>query len=446
MDHSASLATFPIRRLRRRAEVLTVGIITAFILCFSVWCLVAPKQTFSENENRALASWPVYSFAALKDGSYMSGIQTYLSDHFPLRDPFMTLKTKYEMLTGREEINDIYLAKDGYYIEAYKTPKQQKKIITQFQKLQDAITTGAKENVRVMLVPTAISTYNAKLPNCAPDRGVLRQVDTMNEIYAALPNMQKVDVWSALQAAAVQEETDRTQALGDADGAQPVAEAGDTDRTQASGDADGAQPVANAGDAVCDTYAADGLYYHTDHHWTTHGAYVGYQAYCGAAGIDPIPEADFQKSCVTTDFHGTIFSKLHDSTVPGDAITLYEYPANQLTVSYPDTGEVTDTLYNRDYLAQKDKYSMFLNNLHPLVEITNETADSDRQLVLIKDSYANSMVPFLVNHYQKIYVFDTRYYRFGPSSFINEHPEVTDVLLLYNMNTIDTDLGVGGIF
>lgn len=425
MDHSAPLSTSPIRRLRRRAEVLTVGIITAFILCFSVWCLVAPKQTFSENENRALASWPVYSFDTLKDGSYMSGIQTYLSDHFPLREPFMTLKTKYEMLTGREEINDIYLAKDGYYIEAYKTPKQQKKIISQFQKLQDAITTGAKENVRVMLVPTAISTYNAKLPNCAPDRGVLRQVDTMNEIYAALPNMQKVDAWSALQAAAAQEETDRTRA---------------------SGDADGAQPVTNAGDAVCDTSAADGLYYHTDHHWTTHGAYVGYQAYCDAAGLSPIPEADFQKTCVTTDFHGTIFSKLHDSTVPGDAITLYENPANRLTVSYPDTGEVTDTLYNRDYLAQKDKYSMFLNNLHPLVEITNETADSDRQLVLIKDSYANSMVPFLVNHYQKIYVFDTRYYRFGPSSFINEHPEVTDVLLLYNMNTIDTDLGVGGIF
>lgn len=425
MDHSASLSTSPIRRLRRRAEVLTVGIITAFILCFSVWCLVAPKQTFSENENRALASWPVYSFAALKDGSYMSGIQTYLSDHFPLRDPFMTLKTKYEMLTGREEINDIYLAKDGYYIEAYKTPKQQKKIITQFQKLQDAITTGAKENVRVMLVPTAISTYNAKLPGSAPDRGVLRQVDTMNEIYAALPNMQKVDAWSALQTAAAQENTDR-----------PLA----------SGNADGAQPVANAGDADRDTSTADGLYYHTDHHWTTHGAYVGYQAYCSAAGLSPIPEADFQKTCVTTDFHGTIFSKLHDSTVPGDAITLYEYPANQLTVSYPDTGEVTDTLYNRDYLAQKDKYSMFLNNLHPLVEITNASADSDRQLVLIKDSYANSMVPFLVHHYQKIYVFDTRYYRFGPSSFINEHPEVTDVLLLYNMNTIDTDLGVGGIF
>lgn len=74
-----------------------------------------------------------------------------------------------------------------------------------------------------MLVPTAISTYNAKLPGSAPDRGVLRQVDTMNEIYAALPNMQKVDAWSALQAAAAEEDTDHTRASGNADDAQPVA-------------------------------------------------------------------------------------------------------------------------------------------------------------------------------------------------------------------------------
>ena len=397
----SSAQTAGILRLRHTANVFTISVVTALILGLSLWCLAAPKQSFSENENRALATWPSYSFASLKDGSYMTGIQSYLSDHFPLRDQFMTLKTKFEMLSGKEEINSIYLAKDGYLIEAYKEPTQNQKIITQFQKLQDAITTDAKEHVRLMLVPTAISTYNNKLPDGAPDKGVLRQIDTMNTLYTALPSMQKVDAWRALQKAAEKEASEA---------------------------------------------ASTGLYYHTDHHWTTHGAYIGYQAYCQAAGLNPMPEKDFQQTVVTKDFHGTIYSKLHDSTVPGDSITLYENPADQLTVNYPDTGEVTDTLYNRDYLAQKDKYSMFLNNLHPLVEITNTAADSDRQLVLIKDSYANSMVPFLVHHYEKIYVLDTRYYRFGPSSFINEHPEVTDVLLLYNMNTIDTDLGIGGIF
>ena len=110
------------------------------------------------------------------------------------------------------------------------------------------------------------------------------------------------------------------------------------------------------------------------------------------------------------------------------------------------TGEITDSLYNLDYVLQKDKYSLFLNNLHTLIEITNENAESDRELVLIKDSYANSMVPFLTHHFQKIYVFDTRYYKQGPSSFIEDHPSVTDVLLLYNMNTLDSDSGIRGIY
>ena len=84
--------------------------------------------------------------------------------------------------------------------------------------------------------------------------------------------------------------------------------------------------------------------------------------------------------------------------------------------------------------------------MHSLIEITNETAGSDRELALIKDSYANSMVPFLAHHYKKIYVFDTRYYKQGPSAFIKEHPGITDVLILYNMNTLDSDLGIRGIY
>ena len=103
-------------------------------------------------------------------------------------------------------------------------------------------------------------------------------------------------------------------------------------------------------------------------------------------------------------------------------------------------------MYAMEYVSQKDKYSLFLDNLHTLVEITNASAETDRVLVLIKDSYANSMVPFLTHHFKKIYVFDTRYYKHGPAAFIGEHPEVTDVLLLYNLNTIDTDAGIRGIY
>lgn len=380
---------------------ITVMMITIMILIFGIWFLISPKQEFSENENRQLALAPVYTFQSLKDGSYMTSIQKYLSDHFPIRDEFMTLKTKAEILTGKEEINNIYIADDGYLIEAYSAPKQKEKIIGQFGKLYQNITTDAKNNISLMLVPTAVTVYNDKLPAAAPDKGNLKQLATMDAIYEALPEIKRIDCYQGLSAQAQSEK----------------------------GDANAAS-----------------LYYHTDHHWTTFGAYIAYRQYCEAMGITPLEESAFTKTVVTNSFKGTVYSKLNDTTVPGEEITIYENPENRLTVNYQDSEEVTDSLYNKDYLSKKDKYSMFLNNLHPLIEITNETADSDKVMVLVKDSYANSIVPFLVNHYKKIYVFDTRYYRFGPASFINEHPEVTDVLILYNMNTIDTDLGIGGIF
>ncbi len=78
--------------------------------------------------------------------------------------------------------------------------------------------------------------------------------------------------------------------------------------------------------------------------------------------------------------------------------------------------------------------------------IENTSAASQDELMLVKDSYANSMVPFLAHHYRKIYVFDTRYYRDGPSSFLDDHETVTDILLLYNLNTLDGDTGIRGIY
>jgi len=188
------------------------------------------------------------------------------------------------------------------------------------------------------------------------------------------------------------------------------------------------------------------LYYYTDHHWTTYGAYQGYLAYCEMKGLTPVSLNEMTAEMVTDEFYGTIYSKVNDYNHRADEITIYTNPEDVLTVQYMDTEETCDTLYNLDYVSKKDKYSLFLNNLHDFIQITNETAESERELVLIKDSYANSLVPYLVHHYKKIYVFDTRYYKHGMSEFVKDHSGVTDVLLLYNMNTLDTDSGIRGIY
>jgi len=369
-------------------RVVTV-LYCAVILVLAVWFLVSPKREFSENENRYLEKTPVLTIKTLVNGEYMESVSTWLSDHFPMRDFFMGLKSAVEIGTGRREINGVYVAAEDYFIEAYAQPQSTQRIIETFQKFYEKVS-PLQIDTKLMLVPTAVTVYQDKLPAFAPAGN---QMATVNEIYekAGLPAI-------------------------------------DCSRQLYEG--------AKTGQ----------LYYYTDHHWTTYGAYQGYLAYCEAKGLEPVPLDSYEAQIVTEEFAGTLYSKVNDYSHKKDTITVYRNREDKLTVTYTDTGEVSDSLYNMDYLEEKDKYSMFLNNIHTLIEIENETAASDAVLVLVKDSYANSMVPFLAHHYKKIYVFDTRYYKNSISKFLAEHAEVTDMLLLYNMNTIDTDSGIRGIY
>lgn len=373
----------------KKLRTLTSTLLAGGVLVLSITFLLSPKQNFSENENRYLAKFPSLSWENVKNGEYMEDISTWLSDHFPLRNFFMGLKADTEITLGKKEINHVYIAQDEYLIEVYDTPVNTERIADTFHKFYQKLD-SSKVDANLMLVPTAHSILADKLPTNAP---VINQMNTAKIIY------EKSGI-----------------------------------------------PAIDCSSYLSQAVASGQIYYYTDHHWTTYGAYQGYLAFCEAKGLTPVSLEDMTAETVSDEFYGTIYSKVNDYSHKADSITLYTNPADTLTVNYTDTEEITDSLYNLDYVSQKDKYSLFLNNLHTLIEITNETAESDRELVLIKDSYANSMVPFLVHHYKKIYVFDTRYYKQGPSSFIEEHPSVTDVLLLYNMNTLDTDSGIRGIY
>ena len=367
----------------------TARLLGAGILVLAVWFVLAPKKEFSENENRYLTKLPSFTAKTVFSGEYTESLSDWIADHFPMRDLFMGVKTEVEIVSGRREINRIYIGEDNYLIERYEAPENTERITDTLVKFYDRVKdTGV--DVRLMLVPTAVTIYEDKLPAYAPEAD---QMETAKLLYEAT-GIPAVDCSEKLLAGAQEGQ----------------------------------------------------IYYRTDHHWTTFGAYLGYTAYCEEEGIEPVPLEALEAETVTEEFAGTLYSKVNDYTHMKDAITVYTNPEDRLRVTYEDTGEVSDSLYNFDYLQEKDKYSLFLNNIHPLVEIENETAPSDDVLMLIKDSYANSMVPFLTHHYKKIYVFDTRYYKDGPSSFLEEHGEVTDVLILYNMNTLDGDTGIRGIY
>lgn len=369
-----------------------VYLVCAMVLGFVIAFFVSDKKEFSENENRYLAKVPQFTWENIKSGGFTSGIETYFADHFPMRDVFLSLMTEAERLSGRKEINGVYLADDSSLIEVYKTPVNTEKQIEQFSKLSENVTDA---HCMLMLVPTAVEVYSDRLPENATYDHLQQQL--IDYIYNSVPDTLLT--------------IDASEKLRD-----------------------------RADDALDER-----LYYRTDHHWTTYGAYAGYEAFCEAAGISKISLSEYNQEVVSENFRGTIYSKLNDPHFGEDRITAFEHPEWKLRVEYSDTGEVTDTPYNPEYLSQKDQYSYFLNNIHPMVTITNESVPSGA-LALVKDSYANSFVPFIIQNYRTIYIFDTRYYKGGPSKFINEHKDITDVLILYNMNTIDNDTGIGGIY
>lgn len=354
------------------------------VLLLALLFIITPKNNFSENENRSLANLPKFDVDSVLTGEYMEDVTTYLSDHFPFRDKFVRLKNDFEIdFLNKKYVNNIFIGNNDWYIEDYTKPVNTDKIIYNLNKFQDSL-----KNVKAnfILVPTQVSIYKNELPKFASP---LSQLETIEKYYSHL-NMDNINVYDTLMAHKNSEK----------------------------------------------------LFYKYDHHWTTDGAYYAYVEYCKSKGFTPIDRSEYTVETIE-DFRGTIYSKINsDNIKTGEDIKIYNKKFN-LTVDYD--GKKSSSLYNMDYSNKKDKYSLFLNNINSFIEITNNDFKEERSLAIVKDSYANSMIPFLVNHYNKIYVFDTRSYKNSVSDFVNSH-NVDDVLLLYNVNTIDSDTGVNVIY
>lgn len=367
--------------MEKQYKIVTF-VLCAFTVLLSVFFLCFKKETFSENENRYLENFPTFSLKEIESGKYMKGLESYITDHFPFRDTFVSLKTKVYKTLGFKEINQVFFGKEDYLIEKYQKPQNTEKII---KKLNDFFDKLSYTNMNIMLVPTSVSIYPEKLPFFAITEN---QKEAIDQIYSSIP-FDGIDVYSTFMAKK--------------------------------------------------KYYP--LYYRLDHHWTSYGAYYAYLEYCRINQLEAIPITDFTITEVTNSFYGTLYSKTNDYSLKADSIHRFDIKDASYTVSYVQEKETTNSLYEESYLEKKDKYSYFLNNNHPLIQITNHKVNNGKELVIIKDSYANSIVPFLIHHYEKVHVIDPRFYKLSISNYIEEN-KIKDVLFLYNMNTLDTDLGI----
>ena len=178
------------------------------------------------------------------------------------------------------------------------------------------------------------------------------------------------------------------------------------------------------------------LYFKTDHHWTPNGAYRAYEQFCSLKGMTPFDRAAHEPITVT-DFQGTHYSATRLWNVENDEITYY--PLDSLMTIYKITGEAayepetTENIVNMQKFNTRDKYAAFLDGNNGY-----STGRGTGSILVVKDSYANSFVPYLTENYAKIGVVDFRNFKYGLDSTI-EKEGYDEVLVLYNFQTFIAD-------
>lgn len=422
---------------KRTGAILMLVLFGGLMLGLTVWDILTPDRLFSQYENRILAGKPKFDVSALFAGTLSEDYESYVTDQFVGRDNWVYLKTVTDVALGKKEINGVYLAKDGTLIEKHTTeeisPETVQKRLALLEKLvgwqqereaitesEDAAWSGAivdaddaatytsgadtkgvgSGSLYIMLVPTADNILSEKLPNYAD---YFKQQDFLTQVTQTVTDERVINVWDALEA-----------------------------------------------------HKDENIYYGTDHHWTTLGAYYGYTAWAEKAGVTHVL---YNTETVSESFFGTLHSKTHLPVEP-DSIEAYvgsgllqswlsedgsksqTFPGGQdgtgLQVYYDFSEESKSSLYEPDYLDTKNQYGFFLDDNHPFVRIETATETPEavgRSIFIIKDSYANCFIPFLTSHYETIYVLDPRYYRGRLFPLLEEcaGDNTMDVLVLYNV-------------
>lgn len=339
----------------KRKELPPLIAIALILLALSVGTAVLPDRDFSDNENRYLQQSPLLTAERLFSGRFTEETEKYESDQILLRDFWMGAASTLQRLSGKRDINGVYLGADGYYFarlteDEFDDASYEKNL----RAVAEFFDRHTDVSCRLLLAPSPATVLQDKLPDGAP-------------MYDGAPRR-------ALSGALVGEER-----------------------------------VVDVTDALV---SLDAPYYRTDHHWTTAGAQAAYGVWCDSTNRTA---QDRALTAVTDTFRGTLYSKVLLPDSPRDTITLPE----DVTIRSMDCdGNVTDSLYDWSRLAEKDQYTVFMGGNWARTEI-DTGVENDRRLLLVKDSFANCFVPFLAGEFEHITVLDLRFFNGSPAELMD---------------------------
>lgn len=377
--------------MSKKYAIFITALFCAFIGVFLTIGALSPDRSFSELENRALQQLPGISIGKLSmsggkpefsgnffNGTFMTDFEQYCNDQFFARDTWVGMKSAAELAVGKRENNDIYVADKGTLISRFDTPSQ-KRIDTNVGYLNQFIA-NAGVPVYLSLIPGQAAIWADRLPAGAPNAD---QKAIIDGIYSQVGGLHY----------------DSYQALWD--------------------------------------HRGEDVYYRTDHHWTSLGAYYGYTSFMAALGMEPVSLDAYKKTVVTEEFYGTTFSNSGVRSIKPDAIWTYVSGDGVEVTNYFTDKPQAGSLYEPSALEKKDKYTYFLGGNQPLAVIKNPAVQGPK-IIILRDSYADSMVPFLTQHFSEVHLFDLRYNRSSVPQYIKENG-IDMALVLYSVPNFVTD-------
>ena len=387
--------------MKRFHRIIAVIFIAA-VLGLAVWHFLAPDRAYSAGEKRALEQRPELSFRSLATGRFMERAEDYLADQFPLREQAMSLKTGTQLLLGKKESHGVYYCQDDRLMESFPGMDEENYAET-MASLKAFSARYEGPEFYFLMVPNAVWRFPSLLPEGAATEDQNLFLDRFFK-----------DISESMTPVDVRPEFSTFRPSGD-------------------------------------------LYYRTDHHWTTDGAYLAAKrVYREIAARDTVESEegsawnyklpvlgefpDFSRRILKNDFAGSLVSESGFPVRTADWISVYfpdEAHKVLYTVNYGDGEGVSASCYDTSKLNTDNPYEVFFGGNHPVIEIETSLA-STRSILIVKDSYANAFIPFLIPEYRHLTVVDPRYY-YDNIDYLMASGGFQEVLFLYNANTFSQD-------
>ena len=378
------------RKRRGHIESLIGKIFILSLFLVLIVNLLLPDKEQSEEENRVLETLPAPSLTSVLNGDFMEQWESYMSDQFAGRNLWRSLKVGLDRLGGSRMENGVYIGRDGQLLEDIAVPDNEL-FTANINAVKSFANTYSDIPATVMLIPDAACILSDSLPAFA---SVEDQRQMFSMVERGLGDSVKwVDAYSTLN-----------------------------------------------------KHKAEKLYYKTDHHWTTQGAFYIFQEAAASLGIEEDVSDDYVSYTVTDSFNGVLASKSGVGLDEKEQIDIYVPTEgdDDVVVNYVDEGKKRTSLYDSSKLETRDKYGVFFGGNTSVMDIRT-VSTSHKRLLVVKDSFADCFIPFLTPYYREIVVVDPRYYS-GTMTDIMDTYRITDILILYSGNTFMTDNNISGVF